>query len=242
MDLHLGTSGWAYPEWKPAFYPASLPQEGFLEHYATVLGACEVNSTAYRLPSASTVAGWVAATPPSFRFAVKAHRRLVESGTMAWDAAARGFLGRFLESLAPLGERLGPVLFRYQHDVTRDDAALESVLSALPGGGRYAIELRHESWLDPVVFRRVADAGATVCISETSGSVFDVLPPGPFAYVRLRADRYSPEARDGWRGLLREESRTRPVYAFARHEGIPAGDPFAGVGLAAWLATEVAVG
>lgn len=238
MPLHLGTSGWAYGEWKPSFYPAALPQERFLEHYASVFGACEVNSTAYRIPAASAITQWAAATPPSFRFAIKAHRRLVEAETMAWDGAAHGFLRRFLESVVPLGERLGPVLFRYLETTTRNDAGLESVLDALRGGPAFALEFRHDSWVDPDVFRRVADAGGTVCISETAGSVCDVLPPGAFAYVRLRADRYSAEAREGWLGLLGDESRQRPVYAFARHEGLAAGDPFAGMGLAEWLASH----
>jgi uncharacterized protein YecE (DUF72 family) len=242
VSLHIGTSGWAYKEWKPAFYPATLPQSRFLEHYASVLGACEVNSTAYRLPAGSSIAQWVAATPPSFRFAMKAHRRLVEAETMAWDGAARGFLRHFLESVVPLGERLGPVLFRYLETRTRDDAGLDSVLDALRDGPAFALEFRHESWIDPEVFLRVADAGGTVCVSETAGAVFEILPPGPFAYVRLRADRYSAASRDGWLALLREESGHRPVYAFARHEGLPAGDPLTGVGLAEWLALRQRVG
>jgi uncharacterized protein YecE (DUF72 family) len=240
VSLHIGTSGWAYKEWKPAFYPATLPLDRFLEHYATVFGTCEVNSTAYRLPSASAVAQWAAATPPSFRFAIKAHRRLVEGETMAWDAATLAFLRRFLGSVSPLDERLGPVLFRYLETRTRDDAGLHSVLDALSGGPAFALEFRHDSWFDADVFRHVADAGGTACISETTGSVFDALPPGSFAYVRLRADRYSVTARDGWLALLDEESRRRHVFAFARHEGIPAGDPFRGVGLAQWLVEQTA--
>ena len=46
--------------------------------------------------------------------------------------------------------------------------------------------------------------------------------------MRLRGDAYSDEARDAWRDLLERESAERPVFAFAKHEGVPAGDPFAG--------------
>jgi uncharacterized protein YecE (DUF72 family) len=45
VSLHVGTSGWAYKEWRPAFYPEGMPQARFLSHYASVLGACEINAT-----------------------------------------------------------------------------------------------------------------------------------------------------------------------------------------------------
>jgi len=238
VSLHIGTSGWAYKEWKPAFYPPDVPQDRFLEHYGSVLSACEVNATFYRLQSESVVARWAAATPATFRFAVKAHRRLTHGRAMGWSDEERGFLERFLESVAPLGDRLGALLLQHPPARRRDDAGLDAVLGALPDGQPFALEFRHESWADPSVFDRIAARGGTVCISETAGEVLDRLPPGPFAYVRLRADRYSPAARDGWLELLRREAAQRPVFAFAKHEGIPAGDPFGGIGLAEWLAAH----
>ncbi len=240
VSLHVGTSGWAYKEWKPAFYPAGVPQDRFLEHYGSVLTACEVNATFYRLQSESTMGRWAAATPPSFRFAVKAHRRLTHTRAMAWGDEDRAFLAQFLTSVAPLGERLGPVLLQYPPTRQRDDAGLVAVLDALPAGLAFAVEFRHDSWVEPEVFDRIAERGGTVCISETSGAVLDRLPPGPSAYVRLRADRYSADARDGWLDLLQREAADRPVYAFAKHEGIPAGDPFGGIGLAEWLVGRIA--
>lgn len=238
MGLHVGTSGWAYKEWKPAFYPADLAQGRFLEYYGSVLTACEINATFYRLQSESVVARWAAATPSAFRFAVKAHRRLTHTRAMAWDGEERAFLGRFLDSVTPLGERLGALLLQYPPTRTRDDAGLASVLDALPADLPFAVEFRHESWGDPRVFDRIAERGGTVCISETAGALLDRLPPGPFAYVRLRSDRYSADARDGWLDLLRREAADRPVFAFAKHEGIPAGDPYGGIGLAEWLVRE----
>lgn len=236
VSLHIGTSGWAYKEWKPAFYPPAIPQGRFLEHYASVLSACEINATHYRLQAPEVVERWAGATPAAFRFAVKAHRRLTHARQMAWDADGRAFLERFTRSVAPLGERLGAVLLQYPPSRRRDDDGLQAVLDALPGGMPFALEFRHESWQDAGLRDTIAARGGTICISETEGAVLDGLPPGPFAYVRLRADRYSLEARSGWLELLRREAAERPVFAFAKHEGIPAGDPFGGIGLAAWLA------
>src|SRR5215475_12333511 len=74
--LFAGTSGFAYTAWKPSFYPAKLPANQFLKHYAGRLNCVEINYTFRRLPSASTLAAWVEATPAGFVFAVKAHQRI----------------------------------------------------------------------------------------------------------------------------------------------------------------------
>jgi len=72
--LFAGTSGFAYPGWSPRFYPAGLRGDGLLRHYAAELGAVELNNTFYQQPSAAKVAAWLDATPPTFRFSVKAQR------------------------------------------------------------------------------------------------------------------------------------------------------------------------
>ncbi|MGH2788893.1 MAG: DUF72 domain-containing protein [Actinomycetota bacterium] len=242
MSLRVGTSGWAYKEWRPEFYPPDLAQSRFLEHYGRVLSACEINATFYRLHKDSTLVRWAEATPPTFRFALKAHRRLTHSRSMALDSESRSFLDTFLKSALTLGERLGAVLFQFPPHRRRDDAALKSLLEALPPGTPYAFEFRHESWIDPAVADSLAGAGATVCVSDTDGNVPDALPPGPIGYVRLRVERYDEESRAKWFRLLRAEAASRHVYAFAKHEGIPAHDSFGGIGLAAWMVREHATG
>lgn len=240
MSLRVGTSGWAYREWKPLFYPDGLPQDGFLAHYASVLSACEINATFYRLQSQATVERWAAATPEGFRFAVKAHRRLTHAATLPPGEGGAEFLERFLESLTGLGDRLGVVLLQLPPTRRRDDGALDALLGCLPRGLPVALEFRHESWDSPAIEDRVAAHGGTVCVSDREGIPIARLPAGPLAYVRLRGEHYSPEARSAWRATLEREAAERPVYAFAKHEGVPAGDPFAGVGLAQWLVAQTA--
>lgn len=235
MSLHVGTSGWAYREWRPAFYPAGLPQDRFLAHYASVLTACEINATFYRLQPEAAVARWAEQTPEGFRFAAKAHRRLTHTASLPPAGGGDEFMERFLQSLTGLGSRLGAVLLQFPPTRKRDDGALRDLLGCLPPGLPVAVEFRHDSWDAAEVQETVAVAGGTVCVSETAGAVLARLPEGRLAYVRLRADRYAPQARDRWRDLLEREGAERPVYAFAKHEGLPAGDPYGGVGLAEWL-------
>ncbi len=235
MSLHIGTSGWAYGEWKPAFYPEGTPQRAFLSYYSSVFSGCEINATFYRLPSESTVKRWADDTPEGFRFAVKAHRRLTHSAELG-DAEWQDFLARFLDSLAPLGDRLGCILIQLPASRVRDDGLLADIIGSLPPGLAFACEFRHESWASPGVDGLLADGGGTRCLTETDGAPPPAsLPPGPLTYVRLRGDRYAGATRDGWAAALGKEAEARPVFAFARHKDVPAGDPETGVGLAEWM-------
>jgi len=109
--LYAGTSGFAYPTWKPRFYPADLPAKKFLEYYARRLNSVEINYTFRRLAAASTLENWIKATEPGFLFAPKAHQRLTHMLRLK-DAAE--FTEIFLRSIDPLRatHRLGPVLFQ----------------------------------------------------------------------------------------------------------------------------------
>jgi uncharacterized protein YecE (DUF72 family) len=193
-----------------------------------------VNATHYRLPTAAMVNGWRAAVGPDFRFAIKAHRRLTDAGSIRWDDAQRAFLDRFVASLAPLGSSLGVVLLQFADDQQRDDDGLRSVLDALPDWLPVAFELRHPSWHHPDVDTLLAAHARARCLTDTDAT--PVAPPsGPLAYVRLRATHYDTQAREQWRDLLLEQATERPVYVVCRHQDIPAGDPHAGVGMAIWL-------
>jgi uncharacterized protein YecE (DUF72 family) len=239
VALHVGTSGWAYPEWRGDFYPRRLPQGDFLSYYGEPLGACEVNATFYRAQTAATFERWAAAVPPEFRFTVKAHRRLTYKRQLAPDPASAAFTRDFVASLAPLGGKLGCMLLQVPEFIERDDAALAQLLDVLPEEVPFALELQHDSWQAPEVEAAAAERGGTVCIREESGIVLRSLPPGPVAYVRLKGKHYDDAAREGLRDLLAREGAGREVYAFARHKDVPAGDPHTGLGLARWLTASV---
>lgn len=237
MSLHVGTSGWAYKEWKPDFYPEGLPQTRWLDHYTHVLTACEINATFYRVPTEDAVRKWAGVGPDDFRFTAKAYRGITYVKSIAPDEHRRELLRVIATALQPLGQRLGAVLLQFPAFRKRDDEGLDALLAALPSHIPFAIEFRDDSWDDDRVRARIAEAGATVCVSETKGEAPSALPPGPIGYVRLRASEYSDVARTAWADLLRREAESRPVFAFSKHEtGLPTTSPFGGIGLARWLA------
>jgi uncharacterized protein YecE (DUF72 family) len=229
MALFVGTSGWAYKEWKPHFYPADLPQSKFLEHYGTQLTACEINATYYRRQEDSTFHKWRDSVPEDFRFSSKAHRAI--SPLMMDEEVLRDYFN----SVQELGDKLGVILIQPALKRDGNEDAFAAFLKKIPRPAPLAFDFRHASWHIPEVEEQLADAGATVCLSERDGNLVEKLPPGPAAYVRLRAERYEPEIREGWRELLAKEATERDVYVFTKHEGADAGDEYAGVHLARWL-------
>lgn len=245
MALYIGTSGWDYPEWKarnedngaavPGFYPAHLPSTGWLEHYSRILSACEINVTFRNSQSDETYVRWARSAPDGFRYAIKAHRRLTHVKQIAPEGPQRDFLDEFLRSAALLGPRLGVMLFQFPPTRKRDDGELARLLQALPENHRFAFEFRHESWDQEEVRTLIASRNGASVLSETTGAPPSALPHGSFAYVRLRAARYSPRARKAWRLLLEDEGTRRDVYVFTKHEGVAADNPYGGVGLAQWL-------
>src|ERR1039457_4563234 len=163
--LYAGTSGFAYPVWKPGFYPAKLPAKQFLHHYAQRLNCVEINYTFRRLPSASTLQNWVEATPPGFVFAVKANQRITHILRLKNVAEATAL---FLKMIDPLrsARRLGPILFQPPPAMKCDVTLLRSYLELLPGDLRYAFEFRHRSWLVQEVYDALRERNVSLCVAE----------------------------------------------------------------------------
>ncbi len=147
MPLYLGTSGWAYPTWKPAFYPEKLAQKKFLNFYATKLNTVEVNFTFRQLVKETTIQNWLADTPDHFRFTIKAHQVLTHIKRLK---SSEEFLKRFLATLEPLerAKRLGPILFQLPPNFKADQSVLAEFLATIPRGVRAAFEFRNASWFE----------------------------------------------------------------------------------------------
>ena len=136
---YVGASGFSYAEWRGSFYPADAKPPEFLGHYAERLSAVELNNTFYRLPAEAQFQGWAEATPPGFRFAVKAPRSISFFGRLDQ-------LDTLQERLGALGPRLGPLLVRAHDERPRDDGFLQLLLESLDPSFLLALDLRHPSW------------------------------------------------------------------------------------------------
>jgi uncharacterized protein YecE (DUF72 family) len=173
---HIGTSGWHYPHWRGRFYPGA-PN---LPFYASRFACVELNGTFYRLPSPATVEAWHAATPPDFRFAWKASRYLTHMKRLRDPDEP---LARMAAAMAPLREKLGPVLFQLPPSFPRDVPRLREFLRRLPW--RVAVEFRDTDWHHPEVYDALREHGAAFVAYELAGVRSPLVATADFAYVRL---------------------------------------------------------
>ncbi len=225
--LFSGTSGFAYPSWKPNFYPPDLPAKKFLEHYASRLNAVEVNYTFRRLPSAATLQNWVQCTPPEFVFALKAHMRLTH--ILKLKNAAE-FTELFLRSVDPLrsARRIGPILFQLAPKFACDVATLENYLNLLPKEFRYAFEFRHDSWLREPVYEVLRKHNVCLCLAESDDFEVPEVITADFVYYRLRKPEYTPEDIGAIAARAKQLLDSgRDLFLFFKHEENPQGALYA---------------
>jgi uncharacterized protein YecE (DUF72 family) len=221
--LYAGTSGFAYPNWKPQFYPAKLPAKDFLRHYAGRLNCVEINYTFRRLPSATTLANWVEATPAGFVFAVKANMRITHILRLKNAEQATEI---FFKAIDPLrtSRHLGPVLFQLPPAMKCDVETLRAYLDLLPTGTRYAFEFRHASWLAEPVYDELRRRNISLCVAESERLEVPEVITADFVYYRLRKPDYTPEDIDAFSARARELLATgRDLYLMFKHEETPEG-------------------
>ncbi|HYH52170.1 MAG TPA: DUF72 domain-containing protein [Acidimicrobiia bacterium] len=231
----VGTSGFAYKEWVGPFYPPGTKSAGMLPYYAGQFSSVEINYTFRRNPTPAMIESWTGATPDGFVFALKANQGITHFARLK-ETAER--LGRFFEAVAPLGSRLGPVLFQCPPNMKYEAAVLDGFLgdlAAAPGaaGRHFAMEFRHPSFDSDEVRTKLAAAGVALCVADTSSG-----GPGPpetaqpatflrtcdFAYVRLRGTGYDEKTLEGWGASFRSAlAEGADVYCYLKHEDSAAG-------------------
>jgi uncharacterized protein YecE (DUF72 family) len=225
--LFAGTSGYAYPSWKPGFYPKNVPSTKFLEYYSSRLNLVEVNYTFRQLAKAATFEKWIACTPEGFVFSPKAHNKITHILRLK---NAEEFTRVFLDTLAPFREagRLGPILIQLPPSLKADGEALRQFVRLLPNCDRFAFEFRHESWLNNEIFSILRDHNAALCLAESEERETPEVITADFIYLRLRKPEYST---DELGAIASKAARFLEaglnVYALFKHEETPAGALFA---------------
>ena len=217
MDLHIGTSGFSYPQWKGTFYPADLSTDEMLEYYAGKLGSVEINNTFYRMPKSAVVQSWEATVPESFRFVIKASRRISHFARLKDCAETVGYLDRAVRHLGP---KLGAILIQLPPYLRRDDDRLRAFLEYWPEGLPLAIEFQHASWFEDDLIgelgqRDIALVGRDE--DEGEGDRLELRSAASFGYLRLRRSTYST---DDLRAVLAalETRNWQHAFVFFKHE------------------------
>jgi uncharacterized protein YecE (DUF72 family) len=224
VNVLVGTSGYAFKEWKGPFYPKELKDEGMLGYYASRFPTVEINNTFYRLPKEHVLQEWASQVPDSFTFSIKASQRITHHARLKAESAdALAFL---LKNTATLGTRLGPVLFQLPPNLKRDLPRLQAFLTLLPRDRRFTIEFRHESWFDDEVFAVLRSCDIALCIAESEEFRCPDVATASWGYLRLHRQDYDDAMLADWQQRVAEHSWT-DAYVFFKHDYIDGAGPLA---------------
>ncbi len=138
----IATAAWSIPR----TVAAAFPEEGSgLARYASVFDGVEVNSTFYRRHKTSTFERWAGATHDGFRFAVKIPKEITHQHAME---NIRQPFATFLQDIAALGDKRGPLLCQLPPSLRFDLEKFEAAFDAMRAldQGPLVIEVRHRSW------------------------------------------------------------------------------------------------
>jgi uncharacterized protein YecE (DUF72 family) len=228
--VFVGCSGWAYPSWKPVFYPAKTPNKKLLEHYATRLNSVEVNYTFRHLPSAATLDNWLGQVGEDFRFSFKAPQRITHIKRLK---GCREALSAFFTALAPVlrARREGAILFQLPPNFKADTSTLEIFLedAALESAAkkRLAFEFRHPSWFTDETFKVLERHDAALCVAESDDLETPRIATASFSCYRWRKSDYSEDALRQIDAQLKQSAIGGDVFAYFKHEESPAGALYA---------------
>ena len=226
MNIHAGTSGYSYKEWKGSFYPEDLPAAKMLSFYANNFDTVEINNTFYRMPEAKMVEKWAGEVPDRFVFVLKAPQRITHQKRLV-DAGDD--VRHFFEVASVLGPKLGPLLFQLPPFAKKDIAKLRDFLRILPPGQRCAFEFRHASWFDEETYAALREKNAALCAADTD-EVSDpesvLIPTADWGYLRLRRTEYADGELSAWARRVTRQPWA-DAFVFFKHEDEGKGPVFA---------------
>jgi uncharacterized protein YecE (DUF72 family) len=224
-DIRIGTSAFTAAGWPGKFYPEGLTERDYLSFYATKFDTVEVDSTFYRIPSASTVRGWDAKTPKGFLFAAKVPQVIPHEKVLVdCDADFK----QFIETMDILGEKLGPLLFQFGYfnkkafgGVNDFLKRLVPFLKKLPRDHKFAVEIRNMNWLVPQFIETLKEHHVALALTDQSWmprptELFDKFDPitADFTYVRWLGDRKGIEEKTKvWNEVIVDRSRELAEWA-----------------------------
>ena len=230
-DIRIGISGWRYAPWRGVFYPPKLAQRQELAFASRMLPTIEINGTFYSLQRPESFEQWHDETPEDFVFAVKGPRYITHLRRL--KEVRQPLANFFASGLFALGDKLGPMLWQFPPHLPYDPERFEAFFKLLPRDTdeaaalarehdqrldgrsllqprhaqalRHAVEIRHESFVDPGFIRMLRRHRIALVVADTAGRwpLLEDLT-ADFVYVRLHGDKelyasgYGDKALDRW--------------------------------------------
>jgi len=215
MKIHVGTSGYAYKEWKGKFYPEKIPPKEMLRFYAGRLNTVEINNTFYHMPTESVLTSWAEQVPGDFVFALKAPQVITHLKRLRNVLQETEYL---FTTLSVLDRKLGPVLFQFPKSFRADRGRLQDFLSLIPRDTALAFEFRSPSWLDDEILDLLRERGFPLCIADADEDpAHEIMRTAPWGYLRLRRSDYTEADLSQWLEKILSQ-KWEKVFVFFKHE------------------------
>lgn len=215
-SIRFGCSSFSSDDWVGPFYPKGSVPRDYLRLYAQHFDTVEVDATYYAIPRPQVVDGWVDKTPEGFLLSAKFPKSICHAGEgpmpdgtkVLVPDATHGERDAFLEVMARMGDRLGPLVlqFPYFSKAVFSEAKvffdrLEKFIEDLPAEFEYAVEIRNRTWVGPDLAHLLRRHRVSMVLVDQAWmphgdeveQQFDVVT-GPQVYVRLLGDRKEIEA------------------------------------------------
>jgi uncharacterized protein YecE (DUF72 family) len=253
-ETRIGISGWRYPPWRGVFYPSGLPQHSELVYASRILSTIEINGTFYSLQTPDSFQHWYDDTPPGFVFSVKGSRYITHIRRLGdIDVPLANF---FASGIFNLREKLGPILWQFPPNFRYDQDRMSGFFDLLPRDTeqalhlarrrdkrmtgharlaigakrplRYAVEIRHDSFLDETFVELLRAHNIALVIADTARKwPYREDVTADFLYLRLHGDQeiyasgYTEEALVRWAQrirLWREGLQPDDVHLISPHQ------------------------
>ena len=234
--LRIGISGWTYTPWRGVFYPKGLAHHRELEFASRQHNSIEINGSFYSLQRPSSYERWYADTPSGFVFSVKGPRFITHMKKLRdVETPLANFFG---SGVLALREKLGPVLWQFPPNFGWNEERFRAFFELLPRSTeeaaniaknhdnklkhgvwtktdlarplRYAVEIRHPTFLVPAFFALLREYRIAFVYADTAGKwpyAEDIT--ADFVYCRLHGAEqlyvsgYTDAALDWWAARIR---------------------------------------
>ncbi|QJB39694.1 DUF72 domain-containing protein [Chitinophaga oryzae] len=167
--IYIGTSGWSYKHWREIFYPPELKPVEYLPFYAQSYKTTEINTSFYHLPKPGTVENWVKKVPKRFWFCPKLSRYITHVKRLLEPAEP---LERYFSIFDPVRASLGPVLIQLPPSLVFQPERIHAFFEVLKKNYRdyeFALEARHDSWLQEEAFQLLEQYNIAWVIADSGG-------------------------------------------------------------------------
>lgn len=220
MQLHVGTSGYGYKEWKGSFYPAKIAAREMLRFYGERLNTVEINYTFHHMPTERIIMPWAQQVPDDFRFVFKAPQVMTHVKRLKDVDEEAAY---FFTTVALLGDKLGGVLLQFPASLRANLPRLEAFLRLIPATIPCAFEFRSPTWLEAGVAGVLHEHGYSLCTADSDEQpAAEPLANAAWGYLRLRRAVYTEADLARWLTQVQAQPWER-AFVFFKHEDEAAG-------------------